>query len=43
MFQRGANRKCGSYGAVTSFDKNRTGNVWSGNMWDDGTAVAAAN
>ena len=40
VFQRGGNRKCGSYGAVTSFDRTRTGNVWSGNIWDDGTAVA---
>ena len=43
VFQRGTNRKCGSYGPVTSFDQNRTGNVWSGNVWDDGTPVAAAN
>ena len=43
VFQRGGNRKCGSYGPVTNFDKNRTGNVWSGNIWDDGTAVAASN
>jgi hypothetical protein len=43
VFQRGTNRKCGSYGPVTSFDKNRTGNVWSGNVWDDGTSVASAN
>ena len=42
VFQRGTNSKCSSYGPVTSFDKNRTGNVWSGNVWDDGTAVAAA-
>ncbi len=43
VFQRGTNSKCSSYGPVTSFDKTRTGNVWSGNTWDDGTAVAAAN
>ena len=42
VFQRGANRKCGSYGPVTSFNKNGTGNVWSGNVWDDGTSVASA-
>jgi hypothetical protein len=43
VFQRGANRKCGSYGPVTNFDKSRSGNAWSGNIWDDGTAVAASN
>jgi hypothetical protein len=42
VFQRGANRKCGSYGPVTSFNKSATGNVWSGNVWDDGTPVASA-
>jgi hypothetical protein len=42
VFQRGANQKCASYGPVTSFDKNRTGNVWSGNVWDNGVAVPAA-
>ncbi len=43
VFQRGGTRKCGSAGPVVSFDSSRTGNVWSGNVWDDGTAVAAAN
>jgi hypothetical protein len=43
VFQRGTNKKCGDYGAVTSFNSSGTGNVWSGNVWDDGTAVAAAN
>jgi hypothetical protein len=40
VFQRGANRKCGTYGAVTSYNKSGSGNVWSGNVWDDGTEVA---
>jgi hypothetical protein len=43
VFQRGGNNKCSAFGPVTSFDKNRTGNVWSGNVWDDGTTVPAAN
>ena len=43
VFQRGGNRKCGSYGPVTNFNKSGAGNVWSGNTWDDGTAVAPAN
>ena len=42
VFQRGNNNKCGSYGPITSFDKNRTGNVWTGNIWDNGTTVPAA-
>ena len=43
VFQRGSNRKCSSYGPVTNFNKSGAGNVWTGNTWDDGTAVAAAN
>ena len=43
VFQRGANGKCGAYGAVTSFVSGRTGNVWSGNIWDNGATVAAVN
>ncbi len=39
VFERGANRKCGVYGPVTSFDRNAAGNAWSGNVWDSGEAV----
>lgn len=39
VFQRGANGKCGTYGPITDFLSNRTGNVWSGNVWDDRAAV----
>jgi hypothetical protein len=42
VFQRGTNRKCGAYGPVTNFNVNGAGNVWSGNVWDDGAAVAPA-
>ena len=42
VFQRGTNRKCAAYGPVTNFDSSATGNVWSGNVWDDGTPVAPA-
>jgi hypothetical protein len=42
VFQRGNNGRCGSYGPVTAFNVNGTGNVWSGNVWDDGTKVAPA-
>ncbi|CAI9398624.1 DUF4082 domain-containing protein [Nocardioides sp. T2.26MG-1] len=39
VFQRGNNGRCGVWGAVTSFLEDGTGNVWSGNVWDDGTAL----
>ena len=26
---------------MTSFDQDRTGNVWSGNVWDDGDGGGA--
>jgi hypothetical protein len=40
VFQRGNTGKCGAFGAATSFAGHRTGNVWSGNHWDDGHLVA---
>jgi hypothetical protein len=36
VFERGANGRCGYWGPVTSFDPSAPGNVWSGNVWDDG-------
>lgn len=42
VFQRGSNHKCGTYGPVTDFITGRTGNVWSGNVWDSGEPVPAA-
>lgn len=42
VFQRGNNGKCGSYGAVTDFLPGRTGNVWSGNVYDNGSTVPSA-
>jgi hypothetical protein len=39
VFQRGANRKCGGYGPITSFASGRTGNVWDNNRWDSGELV----
>ena len=39
VFQRGGNGKCGDYGPVTDFLSGRTGNVWSGNSYSDGTTV----
>jgi len=42
VFQRGSNGKCGTYGPITDFITGRTGNVWSGNVWSDGTVVPPA-
>jgi hypothetical protein len=39
VFQRGANHKCGVWGAVTSFKESGSGNVFSNNKWDDGSTV----
>ncbi|CAI9398683.1 hypothetical protein HIDPHFAB_00045 [Nocardioides sp. T2.26MG-1] len=39
VFQRGANRKCGVWGPVTSFHPRGTGNTWQGNRWDGGGVV----
>ena len=39
VFERGSNGKCGVYGAVTSFQESASGNVWSGNRWDDGAPL----
>jgi hypothetical protein len=42
VFQRGANGKCGDDGPITDFITNRTGNSWTGNVWDNGVTVAPA-
>ena len=39
VWQRGSDGKCGTYGPITSFDASRTGNEWSNNKFDDGTAI----
>jgi hypothetical protein len=39
----GVKPQCGWWGAITSFDLNAPGAIWSNNLWDDGTKVAAAN
>jgi hypothetical protein len=41
VFQRGITGKCGRYGPIASFDPNAPGNLWSGNTWDDGSALPA--
>ncbi len=42
IFQRGPNGKCGAYGPVTDFIPGRTGNVWTGNKYDNGATVDPA-
>jgi hypothetical protein len=39
VFERGANKMCGVYGPITSFDPTATGNEWRDNTWDDGTEL----
>jgi Domain of unknown function (DUF4082) len=39
VFSRGRNGKCGYYAPVMDFDRNAPGNVWSGNVWDNGGTV----
>ena len=34
---------CGWWGPITSFDSHAPGNVWSNNLYDDGTPVPPAN
>jgi hypothetical protein len=40
VFSRGRNGKCGGYFPVTDFDRSAPGNVWSGNVWDNGGTVS---
>jgi hypothetical protein len=42
-FERGETNQCGAYGPVSSFDSSAAGNIWTGNVWDTGGVVAAAN
>jgi hypothetical protein len=43
VYQKGTSGQCGFWGAITSFDIRATGNVWSNNLFDDGTVVKPAN
>lgn len=40
VFSRGRNGKCGYYSPVMDFNRNAPGNVWSGNVWDNGGTVS---
>jgi hypothetical protein len=39
VFQRGANGRCASYGPIMDFDASEPGNIWSGNVWQNGGTV----
>ncbi len=41
-FEHGSGGKCDSFGPITSFDTSLPGNIWTGNVWDDGKVVPAA-
>lgn len=41
VWQRGKNGKCAAFGPTTSFAAGGEGNVWSGNVWEDGTVLEA--
>ncbi len=41
-FGRKWHTNCGAYGPVTYFDSSGTGNVWTGNVWDDTGALVPA-
>ena len=43
MGEEGRGYVCGYWGPITSFDINAPGNVWSNNLYDDGTPVPPAN
>jgi hypothetical protein len=43
VFGRKYNPECGTYGTVSNWMSNVTGNVFSGNTWGDGAAATAAH
>ena len=42
-FEKGRTGKCGTWGPITSFDDTAPGNIWTGNVWTDGTRVLPSN
>jgi hypothetical protein len=40
-FERGTSGVCGVYGPYTAWNGSNTGNVWSGNKYDDDTPITA--
>jgi cell division septation protein DedD len=43
VYQRGSSGICGVWGPITSFDTSAPGNVWSNNLYDNGSVVQPAN
>ncbi|NEN04793.1 DUF4082 domain-containing protein [Diaminobutyricibacter tongyongensis] len=43
VYQKGSTGKCGWWGPITSFDTSAPGDLWSNNLYDDGSIAAAAN
>ncbi len=39
VFRRGPSGHCGNLGTIASFDSSAPGNVWTNNLFDDGTPV----
>lgn len=39
VWERGESRRCGAYGPIVAFDGNAPGNVWTNNVYDDGTTI----
>ena len=37
--QPASTKRCAAYGPVMGFDVDGAGNVWTGNLYDDGTAI----
>ena len=43
VFQRNEDGTCGIHGPIVAFDPEAPGNVWEGNVWDDGEPVPWRN
>lgn len=39
IWERGSTGVCGIWGPIVAFDRNAPGNVWSGNMYDNGKII----
>lgn len=43
VFQRDEAGSCGIHAPIEAFDPDAPGNLWEGNVWDDGTALQSLN
>jgi len=39
VFTKGSNGRCGVYGTTDAFGVDAPGNIWTGNVFSDGTVV----